>query len=64
MVGRHVGAHTGNQNERSASAGGAKEVEKGRYNDVCRREHTQRRSRRSRSGWVVSLAIHRKKGAK
>jgi hypothetical protein len=57
MVGRHLGAHTGNQNERSALAGRAKEVEKGRYNDIRRREHNRRRSSRSRSGWVVSLTL-------
>ena len=38
MVRRHVGAHSGLQNERTASAGEAKEVEKGRYSDVWRKD--------------------------
>jgi hypothetical protein len=36
MVRRHVEAQTGNHNERTASSGKAKEVEKGRYSDVRR----------------------------
>jgi len=57
MVRRHVGAQTGSQNERTASSGKAKEVEKGRYSDVWRREHTRRSSSRSRGGGVVSPAL-------
>jgi hypothetical protein len=34
VVRRHVEAQTGNQNERTASSGRAKDVEKGRYRDV------------------------------
>lgn len=64
MVRRYIGAQTGNQNERMASSGKAKEVEKERYSDVRRRERTRRRSSRSRSGGVLSTALLRKKGAK
>jgi hypothetical protein len=34
VVLRHVGTQTGNQNEKTASSGKAKEVEKGRYSAV------------------------------
>jgi hypothetical protein len=36
VVLRHVGTQTGNQKERTASSGKAKEVEKGRYSEVRR----------------------------
>jgi hypothetical protein len=51
MVRRHVGAQTGNQNERLASTGQAKEVEKERYAEMYGGENTLGGERRQQRRW-------------